>query len=283
MMNRIAVLMTCYNREQTTFRCLKQLFEQILPDRYVLDVWLVDDASPDGTGDKVRASFPQVHVVQGPGELFWCKGMRLAWDEALKHEQKQSGQTANLESRTTNHYKHFLWLNDDVVLKDGAIAGLLSDWEMVGGVIVGTFSSDTSESDVSYGATRCRPDGHPHVGDTGMNGNLVLVPRSVFEKVGPIYGGYHHQYGDYDYGWQIRKHGLEYYASSRFCGICPQQPERYAGRLSQYGVLKRMKLLFDPKGYSLHDAYLYKYRNWGLFRALISVGHITMKVLLAMT
>lgn len=269
---RIVVLMTCYNRVQVTLGCLRGLFAQRLPEEFFLDVWLVDDASPDGTGMAVRAAFPQVHVINGSGGLFWSKGMRLAWDKAVE---------MCCTDENGGHFpEFFLWLNDDVVLKDGVIESLLNDYAKTQSVVVGTFSSDVSESDVSYGATNSRPNGEPHVADKGMNGNLVLIPRKVYEKVGPICGAYHHQYGDYDYGWQVRKCGFEYYASSRFCGVCPQQPERYF-HLKNRSLKDRVQLLFNPKGFCLHDAFLYKYRNWGLTRGIISAIHITLKVLLA--
>lgn len=269
-MKCIAVLMTCYNRVDVTLACLARLFSQAMPPQVTLEVWLVDDASPDGTGVKVTAEFPQVHVIHGPGKLFWCKGMRLAWDEAIKYEILSG-----------NPYTHFLWLNDDVMLKEGALTGLLADCEATQGVVVGTFSRDETESEVSYGATRTMPDGMPRPGEQGMNGNLVLIPRTIYEKVGPICGGYHHQYGDYDYGFQLRKNGLEFYSSSRFCGVCPEQPERYF-HLKDRSLVDRWKLLFNPKGYSLHDAFLYSLRNKGFLRALMTVAHVCVIVTFAL-
>ena len=261
-MKHIAVLMTCYNRVDTTLECLRRLFAQEIPEGYSFDVWLVDDASPDKTGERVKTAYPQVNVIQGTGNLFWCKGMRFAWDKASE----------------AYDYDFYLWLNDDVRLKDDALLGLFSDYDIVGGVIVGTFSSTADEIDVSYGATCKIPDGlSPKKGEGGMNGNLVLIPKIVYKKIGQICGEYNHQYGDYDYGWQLRKKGLEYYSSSRFCGACPQQPERYL-HLKNYNFIGRLKLLFQPKGYSLHDAFLYKRRNWGVLRAILSVVHITCKV-----
>lgn len=256
--------MTCYNRVDTTLKCLQRLFNQEMPEGYSFDVWLVDDASPDKTGERVKSAYPQVNVIQGTGNLFWCKGMRLAWDKASE----------------AYDYDFYLWLNDDVILKEGAILNIFSDYEKVKSVIVGTFSSDFQECDVSYGATRQLPNGFsPEVGTSGMNGNFVLIPKTVYKTVGPICGEYNHQYGDYDYGWQLRKKGLEYYSSSRFCGVCPQQPERYL-HLENYNLIGRLKLLFQPKGYSLHDAFLYKRRNWGVLRAILSVMHIASKVVI---
>ncbi len=264
-MASIAVLMTCYNRSETTTECLGGLFSQRLPETCSIEVFLVDDASPDGTGRIVKEKFPQVNVIFGSGGLFWCKGMRLAWDSAVAKQK----------------YDFFLWLNDDVMLKENAIYHLLEDADKVDGVVVGTFATDATEREVSYGATRNLPNGgRPEIGTCGMSGNLVLVPYSVFEKVGPICGRYHHQYGDYDYGYQLRKKGVQYYSSSRFCGVCPQQPERYF-HLKERNLFERIKLLFHPKGFSLHDAVLFKYRNWGVGREILSAGHVIYKVIMA--
>lgn len=250
-MKKIAVLMTCFNRVKTTLACLERLFAQKMPEGYSFDVWLVDDASPDKTGEKVKAVYPQINVVPGSGNLFWSKGMRLAWDAAAD----------------SFDYDSYLWLNDDVLLKKNALAGILADYDAYGGVIVGKFSSDITESDVSYSL-------HGNY----MNGNLVYIPREVTEKVGRICGAYHHQYGDYDFGLHVLRSGMKLVSSTNVCGVCPQQPERY-NRCRGKGLLQRVKLLADPRGYDLHDTFLYRWRNWGLCRAIVSCVHVTLKVI----
>ena len=265
---RIAVLMTCFNRVNTTLACLNRLFSQMLPEEFSLDVWLVDDASPDQTGEKVKAAFPWVHVIRGTGNLFWCKGMRLAWDKAARYCP----------------YDYFLWLNDDVLLKPDALSCLIADSLRQNAVVVGSFSSDETETVVSYCATtadgrREMPDGDvPRLADGYMNGNLVLIPKGVFDVIGPIHGGYTHGYGDYDYGLRIKEHGLHFYSSSHFCGVCPQQPERYL-HVKDLSFAQRVRSLFDPRGYSLTDTFRYRYRHWGLMRALVSCVHVMVTVL----
>ena len=263
---KIAVLMTCYNRVQTTLECLRRLFAQRMPEGYALEVWLVDDASPDRTGDLVKAEFPQVNVIKSPGNLYWCKGMRIAWDKAAE----------------AHDYDYYLWLNDDVRLKENALLVTMGDMEKVGGktpvVIVGTFSSD--ERDVSYGATSDIPDGvSPKLAKGCFNGNFVLVPRQVFRRIGPICNLYHHAYGDYDYSWMLRRAGVDVYAASAFLGVCPQQPARYI-HLKGLKLAERIRALFNPKGFSLHDTFVYRRRNWGMMRAVISCVHVIVVVCL---
>lgn len=267
-MKRIAVLMTCYNRVQTTLTCLRLLYGQEMSGEYDIDVWLVDDASPDGTGNAVKKRFPRVNVIKSNGNLFWSKGMRLAWDAAA----------------AAFDYDYYLWLNDDVLLKSKALPIVLGDLEKIETspwvVLAGAVSSDETETDISYGATKFFPVGSvPRRANGYLNGNLVLVPREVFKKVGPICGRYHHGYGDYDYGLMLRRAGIGIYSSSQILGVCPQQPERYV-HLKGKRFPERVRALFDPKGYSLHDAFVYRYRNWGLVRALMSSAHIMIKICL---
>jgi len=276
-MERIAVLMTCYNRVSTTIACLESLKAQELPGGICLDIYLVDDASPDGTGEEVRKRFPLVEVIMGSGGLFWCRGMRLAWDVA---SSKGIG------------YPFYLWLNDDVKLKPNAIESLVSDYKYVKqeghgeSVVVGTFSSTEDENDVSYcvsiNGKKCFPNGeHPMLANGDFNGNFVLIPECVFQKVGPIYNGYYHAFGDYDYSMMLRRNGVYVYMSSIFSGICPQQPERYF-HLRGKRIWERIRLLFNPKGYCLHDAYLYRYRRSGFFRACLSCVHVILVVIFAL-
>lgn len=106
-----------------------------------------------------------------------------------------------------------------------------------------------------------------------MNGNFVLVPREVFARVGPICGRYHHAYGDHDYGLQSKRAGFPLRASTSFCGVCPQQPDRYHW-LKDHSLAGRFMLLGDPKGYNFHDAVLFRYRNWGIGMAVVCLCHM---------
>ena len=82
-MASVAVLVTCFNRMQITLRCLRDLTKEPLSSTLSLSVYLVDDASTDGTREAVCSEFPAVHLLNGNGHLFWGGGMRLAFGEAL--------------------------------------------------------------------------------------------------------------------------------------------------------------------------------------------------------
>ena len=101
---QLAVLITCHNRRDTTLSCLKALYQQDV----IIDVFLVDDGSSDGTTEAINSYYPDVNVIEGNGNLYWGGGMRLAFAEAMKHS-----------------YSYYLWLNDDTLLEPQAINNLL--------------------------------------------------------------------------------------------------------------------------------------------------------------
>lgn len=257
----IAVLMACYNRVETTLRCLRLLFAQKCNAH--LSVFLVDDASPDGTGERVHVEFPQVNVIEGSGTLYWTRGMYLAWETA------------------GDGYDAYLWLNDDVVLFDGALSGILKDAEDIGwcGTVIGAFVG--CDGHMTYGVKEngkwIKPNGKPCLTNGDMSGNFVLVPRSVYERVGIIANCYSHAYGDHDYSARMRKKGVPYYLVSKICGCCDDSNLDYA--LESKSLKERIKFLFKPNGRSWRDAIIYRWRNYGFVRAFITAIHVPCLVL----
>ena len=251
-MKRIAVLMTCFNRVETTLRCLKSLFAQRLPEWYAVEVWLVDDRSPDKTGEKVKAAFPEVNVIEGTGSLFWCRGMRLAWDKAAEAKD----------------YDFYLWLNDDVKMAADCMCELLRESEAKPAAIVSGRIRDPETGKIVYGASA-----------TSLNGNILLVPRTAYEKIGKIDGCYHQRYGDHDYGHLARYAGVEVAISSAVLGECKANPGP-VGKSKSWSLARRWKSLSNPLEFHLGDAFRYSRKHkGGVLRGLASVVHITLKVM----
>lgn len=258
---KIAVLMTCYNRVETTLLCLKSLFAQ--RSNPELSVFLVDDGSPDKTGEKVKAIYSSVTVIQGTGNLFWCRGMHLAW--------KTAG----------DGYDAYLWLNDDVILQDGALQDILDDAEKTGWkcAIVGT--SVDGSGRITYGIQEnwkwIEPTGTPKESIGDISGNFVLVPKYVSDKIGIIADCYSHAYGDYDYSARMRKAGIKYCLASKICGRCDNDKPDYA--LESKSLFGRVKCLFQPNGHNWRDAIVYRWRHYGLFRTIITAIHVPYLVI----
>lgn len=241
----IAVLITCHDRRELTLRCLGLLMPQ-LGDEVV--VYLVDDGSTDGTGSKVRAAYPVVRVIDGDGSLYWAKGMCKAWEAAVAER---------------DDWDVFLWLNDDTELNADAIQKLLAenDGEKI---VVGNLAN--SKGEIVYGLR-----------EGGLfTGNCVLVPRKVHDRLGMICGEYSHAWADSDYAMQAKRVGIGV-VSAGVVGKAEGHPNRPS--LKGLSLRERIGMLSNPKGWNLHDLWLYRRRNWGYCAAVFSCLHMMLHVL----
>lgn len=171
---------------------------------FFIEVFLVDDGSTDGTAESVTELWPGATVIRGDGNLFWCGGMRLAWQVAAKTDPD-----------------YYLWLNDDTHLLPGALSQLLryaSAPDSVENMAISVANCRDPETGLhTYGGyqrlgvhpliLRQLPvdDSAPVEADT-FNGNAVLIPRAVFKKVGGM-GPFSHALGDLDYGYRVVREG----------------------------------------------------------------------------
>ena len=87
-MYHIALLLTVHNRKDLTLKCLESIYQGIqlcASDTYSFNVYMVDDASVDGTSEEVSKRYPSVNIISGNGELYWCRGMFVAWTTAISY------------------------------------------------------------------------------------------------------------------------------------------------------------------------------------------------------
>ena len=109
-----------------------------------------------------------------------------------------------------------------------------------------------------------------------VNGNCVLVPREIYAMVGMICGQYTHAWADSDYALHVKKSGFSIVSADEV-GMTEWHPLRPS--LIEQSLARRWQLLFDPKGWNLHDLWTYRQRNWSVFHAVSSVIHMTFHVL----
>jgi GT2 family glycosyltransferase len=239
---RLAALLTCHNRREQTLRCLASLAtaKTAALARVTVDAFLVDDGCSDGTAGAVRSQFPDVHVIAGTGNLFWCGGMRLAWTHAA-----------------ANGYDGYLWLNDDVTLDHDAIERLVAT------------SSRLSRDDgavIVVGATRAEEAGAVNAATYGgldsqgvlppsadvrridlFNGNIVLVSRRAFQVLGGLSKAYTHGLADIDYGVRAKKAGVPVWLAAGSLGSCSANKTARWQR-TDLPVWARLRELHRPTG-----------------------------------
>lgn len=254
----LATLITSHNRKIKTLECVQSLSEQILPDNIIIDIFLTDDGSTDGTASSIIEFYPQVTIVNGDGTLFWNRGMYVAWVEASKHKD----------------YDYYLWLNDDTVLNNDAIQQLLvsSKQKRDCSIIVGTTSNKWDNSKFTYGG-RKKDSSLISPSDRILqcehfNGNIVLIPRLVYSLVGKNDPVFHHALGDFDYGLRAKKFGIDSYVAPGILGECNEHDRLPMWCDPGVSFSKRWKAFRKPLGHNPEEYFIFEKRHKGLIMAI---------------
>ena len=247
-MRSIAILLTCFNRKDKTTRALHSLLQSVnqIPKSNPIDikVFLTDDGSTDGTAEAAKELIPDLHIIQGTGDLFWAEGMRWAWQEAIKQ-----------------NFDGYLLLNDDTNVYDNLFEELLKIEEYClsthgkTGVYIGatefngelTYSGALITNAFLYKQKRLIPNGEPQKCDIG-NANILYVSSETVHKVGIMTKGYAHGMGDYDYTLKASRKGVPVLLSPRVWGECPYDHDDYYSSFTSKSLKERRKYVYHPLG-----------------------------------
>ncbi len=240
MINRVAILLTCFNRKEKTLQCLTRLRGQIGATRIRQQVYLVDDGSTDGTRNAVANDFPDVNIIHGNGTLFWNGGMRLAWSEAL-----------------ASKHDFYLWVNDDSMIYPDALCRILATYNELlenslnPGAVLGTMVDPVGKQPTYGGRLRnskfnpisCGPVLKPGEGPIRcdfVNGNFTLIPSISVGKIGILSDAYTHSIGDFDYGLRLQKAGLSCWIAPGTFGECARNSKSEGCTDSSLPIAERM-------------------------------------------
>ena len=261
----LAVLLTCHNRKEKTLKCLENLYSQSNIENIAIEVFLVDDGSTDGTGEAVKIRYPNVRVIKGTGELYWNRGMLLAWETAL----------------SISNCNCCVWLNDDTMLLPHAISCLVDCLTRhPNSIIVG--STCDSFGVLSYGGylqknVLLKPEKHEER-CVWFNGNIVLIPRTVSDKIGLLDKRFSHAMGDFEYGRRATKNNITCYATP-VIGHCNRNGDYVKWMDKKYSVINRLKILYSPLGNNPFESF-YLIQKDSLFRACIVFFYLHLKAVI---
>jgi hypothetical protein len=113
----LTVVIISWNVRELLASCLRSLLDDLERSGLEAGVWVVDNASTDGTPEMVAHVFPTVHLVPSAKNLGFAAGNNLALKKILRRPQIADGGA-------------FIWLlNPDTVIQSGATMALLSALE----------------------------------------------------------------------------------------------------------------------------------------------------------
>lgn len=238
--------MTCFNRRDTTLVCLHSLEVARSAARVEAKVFLVDDGCTDGTREAVVSRFPATSVLPG-GDLFWNRGTHRAFAAAM-----------------VEGYDYYLWLNDDTRLHPDSLVRLLGTHRSISErlgpllIVVGSVC-DAQSGRPTYGGmvrpawwkrTRLelRVPGPEPIECETMNGNCVLIPRAVADRVGNLDPVFEHAMGDTDYGLRARALGVRIFMAPGFVGTCARDSSIGTFKDTTLPLSQRWRLIRSRKG-----------------------------------
>lgn len=261
-MQKIAVLLTCFNRKEKTISSLNSLYKayENVSEEIILDVFLTDDGSTDGTSEAVKEKFPKTTILKGNGNLYWNGGMRHTWTAALD-----------------KGYDYFLLLNDDTTLYDNALKKLLEaqvycvDKYGQQGIYIGS-TQDPKTKKFTYGGSLLThkfkfnyhalpPNGTYQQCDLG-NANIMCVPKEVVAQIGILSDGYKHGIGDTDYTLKAVKKNIPCLVLPDYLGHCENEHKEVYEGFTEKTFIERWKYLNHPLGLAFKSTVLFMWRHF---------------------
>lgn len=260
---KIIALTTCHNRRELTLRALDSLHRQSLPFDCNLLVCLVDDGSVDGTGDTVRAMFPDVAVLEGSGNLFWAGGMRFGWEKFAKHQD----------------FDYLLVFNDDIMLYPDSIKNLLSAAMTVetsgcfAYAVAGAFKDPVTWKTTYGGLVHngfCNPLIFEWIPpkeviqdcDT-LNMNFSLISSGALRRIGFLSKEFIHSKADFDFGLRLKAGGGRVVLAPGYVGETSRNSINGTSREPNIRFIERWRRLTGAKETSPWEWAVYTRRHAG--------------------
>jgi GT2 family glycosyltransferase len=246
---KVAVVIPVYNRRETTLQGLKSL-SRVDTSGIDLKIYVVDDASPDGTAAAVAEKYPEVVLIHGDGSLHYAAGTNrgieaaLGWkpdfiatmnDDSIFHEQFLQRLIATARDRPRS-----------------IVGALLLLWDEPHRVFQVGFEWDTFSGGWRQPATDSAFDFPKEPFEVeGMAGNCVLFPVAAIEECGLMdEEKFPHGWGDIQYLVRMRKKGWRLLVDPKAYVWC--EPNTYPKPLHQLPVREILKVLFKNQRHPLN-------------------------------
>lgn len=257
---RTFVIIPAHNRRDVTLAALTGLRSDWVTD--VFDVIVVDDGSTDGTAEAVRANHPNVHLLQGTGDLFWTGAMEMGMRYAI-----------------ANGADCCVWMNDDLDFESGSIRRLVALATAKLAIVTAQGITEREELPPlpfeflhrgSRGLLLAPPAFHgaEYVRVDTCRGNLVAIPRQVIASIGyPDGRNIPHMAGDTDYGLRATRAGIPclVLSNATFREKEAFRDDRRSWLLSTVPVRKMLTANFGKRGILYPRMIItYNFRHWGL-------------------
>lgn len=259
MKNTVCVMITCHNRKNKTTKCIKTL--ELGNDEIDYKYVIVDDGSTDGTDVEIKNYLGnKLTYVKGNGNLYYSGGMRLAIDTVRKKSIQAD---------------YYALINDDVEFYSNSIEKMIKMCHKQ--IVVG--ATDDGENNMTYGGVvsckKYRPSFKKVMSENNQivhcdtfNANCVLIPNDIFYHLNNIDMEYVHGFGDYDFGLEAKKSGVDIVVTDFFVGKCLNNLSTGSWMDPSIPIKDRIRKKEQPNGSPSHIWFYFTRKHFGLFSAV---------------
>ncbi|MDD4178951.1 MAG: glycosyltransferase family 2 protein, partial [Candidatus Margulisbacteria bacterium] len=205
MKNKLAIIIVNWRRYDDTAECLRSVKASNYRDPRII---LVDNASTDGSGEKLAKEFPDIKVIFNQENYGFAEGNNIGIKQALKEEAK-----------------YIMLLNNDAVLDRDCLGNLMAamENELATGIIGPKIYFYDTDSIWYAGGMVSRLTGLPyHIGEGRLDrgqfskpgevdyatGCALLARREVFERVGLLDKDFYHNHEDAEFCLRAKAAGF---------------------------------------------------------------------------
>ena len=244
----VAVLIATYKRKSETRICLEKLFQ----NNFNVDVFISDSNSKNNIQD-LKKDYSNLNIVNVGNNIFWNRGMNYSWAKA----------------KDKKDYDYYIWLNNDTYLYPNALKTIFNDLKNIKSksIVVG-ITEDKNK--LTYGGRNdlkgniLSPIGIPQKVKY-INGNFVLIPRTVFISLGFLDSTFTHSLGDIDYGLKALNSKIGVYCTSKVVGFCEDDSFKWYDYSS---LFLRLKNFSKPKGTPIKEYFYFNKNHFGYLKAI---------------
>ncbi len=282
----VSVVIISYNTRELTLRCLSELTEKLQKEALSHEIWVVDNASTDGSIEAIKREFPEVQIIASSKNLGFGPANNLAF--------------------ARSHGRYFLLLNTDAFVHANAITQLIEFLEDPNHAKVGAVGPRLLNADDSLqpscwkfpsplrawlealGVTWIL-NSHPQWGNYNnwahdqtrsvdlVIGACMLVRREVYQEVGGFDEEFFFYAEETDWQYRMRKAGWDVF-------FVPDAQVTHLGGASGATQKARVSKFFW-EGQERYVIKHYGYSGLGLQRVGVVTGllfRITMHLILAL-
>jgi N-acetylglucosaminyl-diphospho-decaprenol L-rhamnosyltransferase len=173
----LAIVIVSYNTRELTLACLASVFQALEASGLKGEVWVVDNASADGSAAAIRARFPQVHL--------WASEENLGFAGGVNRMLAELEQLAEPP-------RHVLLLNPDTLVAQDALGHLVQFMDATPRAGVAGAQLRYGDGSFQHGAFRFPTllmalfdfwVPHPRLLDSPLNGRY---PRRLYARGRPF-------------------------------------------------------------------------------------------------